>query len=200
MVSSDGTSVLKISEKGNHEIKIWDNGIGYKAVKLKNTSGAKNLYVHRLVYRNFVGAIPDGMEINHVDHDKSNNSVENLELVSHLENLIKMKKFYGNYVRPRCKRCSKVIYMDDSVFCTNCLPIDKKTGKRIRTKKEKERALLNRKVERPDRETLLNLIYTTSFLEIGRIYGVSDNAVRKWCKSYELPFRKKDIEQHKQEK
>ena len=25
------------------------------------------------------------------------------------------------------------------------------------------------------------------------MYGVSDNAVRKWCKYYCLPFRKKDL-------
>lgn len=30
---------------------------------------------------------------------------------------------------------------------------------------------------------------------IGRIYHVSDNAVRKWCKKYSLPFNKKDIEE-----
>lgn len=30
------------------------------------------------------------------------------------------------------------------------------------------------------------------------MYGVSDNAIRKWCKQYDLPFRKKDIKQQKE--
>lgn len=41
----------------------------------------------------------------------------------------------------------------------------------------------------PPKEELENLIYTMPFVKIGKIYGVSDNAVRKWCKSYGLPFR-----------
>lgn len=42
--------------------------------------------VHRLVYETFVGNIPEGFEINHKDENKKNNSIFNLELVSHKEN------------------------------------------------------------------------------------------------------------------
>ena len=110
-----------------------------------------------------------------------------------------MRQYYGNYVRPRCKNCGRKIYSDDSVFCTKCLP-KRSDGKRVRTEKEKKKAIQSRKVERPSREKLEQLIMTTSFVEIGRLYGVTDNSVRKWCKQYELPYRKKDIEQHKREK
>ena len=44
------------------------------------------------------------------------------------------------------------------------------------------------------KEQLLDLILKNSFVSIGKMYGVSDNAVRKWCKKYKLPFRKKDID------
>lgn len=50
-----------------------------------------------------------------------------------------------------------------------------------------------RRVERPSKEILLKLITTKSFLQIGNEYGVSDNAIRKWCKSYDLPTKKKDL-------
>ena len=33
------------------------------------------------------------------------------------------------------------------------------------------------------------------FTQIGKEYGVTDNAVRKWCKSYNLPYRVKDIKE-----
>jgi len=47
---------------------------------------------------------------------------------------------------------------------------------------------------KPPKEELLKLLKNrTSFSAIGRQYGVSDNAVRKWCISYGLPSRKKDI-------
>ncbi len=44
-----------------------------------------------------------------------------------------------------------------------------------------------RKAQRPSRETLKKLIRTESFMKIGRMYGVSDNAIRKWCKAEGLP-------------
>jgi hypothetical protein len=42
-----------------------------------------------------------------------------------------------------------------------------------------------RKVERPSYDQLLEDVRTMSFLAIGRKYGVTDNAVRKWIRSYE---------------
>lgn len=50
-----------------------------------------------------------------------------------------------------------------------------------------------RVVERPSREELKQLIRTTPFTIIGKQYDVSDNAVRKWCKIYNLPFKSSEI-------
>lgn len=53
--------------------------------------------------------------------------------------------------------------------------------------------LKKRKAARPSREELKQLIYSQSFVSIGRLYGVTDNAVRKWCNIYNLPTKKKEI-------
>jgi hypothetical protein len=37
--------------------------------------------LHRLVYTDSNGEIPNGWHVHHIDHDRTNNSVENLELV-----------------------------------------------------------------------------------------------------------------------
>ena len=50
-----------------------------------------------------------------------------------------------------------------------------------------------RNVKRPSRETLKKLIRTESFVGIGRMYGVSDNAIRKWCKAEGLPVGNREI-------
>ena len=50
--------------------KLTDNHIGYLSVKLSNDKRYKNAYVHRLVYMTFVGPIPKGMQINHINHNK----------------------------------------------------------------------------------------------------------------------------------
>lgn len=57
----------------------------------------------------------------------------------------------------------------------------------------------SRKVERPTREILKADIRNNSFLSIGRKYGVSDNAIRKWCKYYNLPFRVSEIKKYTNE-
>ena len=52
----------------------------------------------------------------------------------------------------------------------------------------------------PDKNILKNLIRTTSFTKIGIQYGVTDNAVRKWCDKYNLPRKTGDIKKYSQEK
>ena len=42
--------------------------------------------VHTLVAMSFLGKIPDKMTVNHIDGNKGNNNVSNLEIVSMLEN------------------------------------------------------------------------------------------------------------------
>lgn len=45
----------------------------------------------------------------------------------------------------------------------------------------------------PAKEELEKLIYNTPFVKIGKKYGVSDNAVRNWCKKYGLPYKYNDL-------
>lgn len=53
--------------------------------------------------------------------------------------------------------------------------------------------------QRPNRDELKFLIRTLSFTAIGKQYNVSDNAVRKWCDSYNLPRKIKDIKSYSDE-
>ena len=47
----------------------------------------------------------------------------------------------------------------------------------------------------PEKEQLEKDIYIMSFEDVGRKYGVTGNAIRKWCKYYGLPYRRSDINQ-----
>jgi hypothetical protein len=58
---------------------------------------------------------------------------------------------------------------------------------------ENIRRAKERKNDLPTREELKKLIRTTAFTTIGSMYGVTDNAVRKWCDKYGLPRKVKDI-------
>lgn len=79
-----------------------------------------------------------------------------------------------------CKDCGIEI-SQGSEFCFPCL-----------TKSR-------RKVERPNREELKNLIRNNSFVDLGKQFGVSDNAIRKWCVAENLPTKKNVIKNYSEE-
>ena len=59
---------------------------GYLEVYLRARGSKKHCFLHRLVYESWVGPIPKGFEINHIDGDKANNLIDNLEAVTPSEN------------------------------------------------------------------------------------------------------------------
>lgn len=79
-----------------------------------------------------------------------------------------------------------VIKFDEKAFFDYLAPI-----KRIPPSKEIIDKQHSKKVSR---ELLKDYIRKYSFLECGRKCDVSDNAIRKWCKSYGLPHQKSVID------
>jgi len=59
---------------------------GYVHLTLYDAGRKLGAYMHRLVGDAFIGPCPDGMERNHRDGNKLNNSPGNLEYITHLEN------------------------------------------------------------------------------------------------------------------
>jgi hypothetical protein len=64
----------------------WDVG-GYKTVNLARNSEHTTFYVHRLVLKAFEGDLGEGFECNHVDGDKANNALSNLEWTTRQANM-----------------------------------------------------------------------------------------------------------------
>ena len=52
---------------------------------------------------------------------------------------------------------------------------------------------------RPSREELKQLIRTKPFTQIAKQYGVSDNAIRKWCDAENLPRKSTEIKNYSDE-
>lgn len=132
------------------------------------------------------GRIP--LEIHHVDGDFRNCEESNLEvlcpnchsLTPNFGSLNREGRGESNTRKCFCMDCGKPI-TNGAIRCVNC-------------------ESKNRITEKPvTREELKNLIRIIPFTSIGKQYGVSDNAVRKWCEGYSLPTRKKDIKSYSDE-
>ena len=70
----------------------------------------------------------------------------------------------------KCNHCGKLI-TKGATYCSSCLHT------------------FSRKVKRPTRDNLKQDIRTMPMICIAKKYGVSDNAIRKWCIYYNLPSK-----------
>ena len=80
----------------------------------------------------------------------------------------------------------KAVCLDMKVGSTGCCPICNKEVYSTIYCSNKCRAVDTRRVKRPEKLELKKMIENMSWLAIGRKFGVSDNAVRKWARSYEI--------------
>lgn len=92
------------------------------------------------------------------------------------------KKFSEDYSDGVCLDCGKPISYG-AARCVRCAAID--NHKDIS--------------KRPERNTLKSQIRDLPFTKIGEIYGVTDNAIRKWCDFYNLPRKKAEIKKYSNE-
>ncbi|MGM9942994.1 MAG: HNH endonuclease signature motif containing protein [Erysipelotrichaceae bacterium] len=77
------------SESKNGYLSVGNNGRGYLTVslKIKGERKWKKAYVHRLVAKAFIPNKDNKEEVNHINQNKKDNTVQNLEWVTRLENI-----------------------------------------------------------------------------------------------------------------
>ena len=84
------------------ELSVHKNGTGHLHVDV----GEGKRLVHRLVYEAFIGEIPKGYEIHHIDGNKENNEISNLAPVTrgqHMRLHAKERKGYLGGVYPNAR-------------------------------------------------------------------------------------------------
>lgn len=162
---------------------------GYKIIYMPTHHRADSIgfvYEHIIIAEKKLGRkLKDGECVHHLNGIRDDNREENLIVFKtvadhtafhngcdiYLDGDVYIAKMHINNICPNCGSF-KDYY---AILCTKCYHTS------------------TRKAERPSKEELLELIKTTPFVQIGKMFGVSDNAVRKWCKAYGLPYKKKDI-------
>lgn len=94
-------------------MKLRNNRWGYPYVTLYTDGKHVMKKVHRLVAEAFVPNPENKPEVNHIDEDKLNNTAENLEWVTHRENI---NHGIGNKRRAEAQGKPVVQYTPDGVF------------------------------------------------------------------------------------
>lgn len=129
---------------------------------------------------------PMGMILDHINGVRNDHRLENLRIVcpncaatldTHCGRKNRVEK-----AKRSCRRCgsSFVPGRPQQRYCSRAC------GTRWDRSKIRSRpGQSTRQVERPPYEQLLAEIEATNYCAVGRKYGVSDNAVRKWVKFYE---------------
>jgi len=69
-------------------LKSCSNSSIYPSVSLSKDNKSKSYAVHRLVVEAFLCSIVKGKEVNHKDGNKLNNNLDNLEIVTHKDNIL----------------------------------------------------------------------------------------------------------------
>ena len=104
--------------------------------------------------------------------------------------LLERENFLGNKIERNV--CLSQKDRHSNKYCEHC-------GKEISSKAklcESCHYSSTRLVERPTRDELKALIRNMPFVQIGKKFNLSDNAIKKWCDDYNLPRRKLDIKSY----
>ena len=120
--------------------------------------------------------------LDHINGVATDNRLENLQIVC--PNCAALDTHCGrnlprDHVDVECGRCGKpfVRARPEQRYCS------RDCGTRY--PRIPGARLASRKAERPPYDQLVREIAETSYLAVGRRYGVSDNAIRKWVQAYE---------------
>lgn len=87
--------IRSLNYKRTGKVKVLSPGIsgkGYYRVELCKDGKKKNFSVHRLTYEAFHGTIPPGMTVDHINGIKTDNRLENLQLLTRGDNTRKANK------------------------------------------------------------------------------------------------------------
>lgn len=117
---------------------IEHNGVLYHYHNQKgyyfHSNGITTLSLHREIYKDHYGDIPDGMEIHHIDFNPLNNNLENLQLLTKFQHQsLHMKK---RWEKPEWGNCVKKYNNHEVCVERGKLSAKKRIQKLLQNKKE----------------------------------------------------------------
>lgn len=142
------------------------------------------VYEHQLIAEQKIGRpLKDEEVVHHIDKDRANNTPDNLLIFASNSDHIAFHQ-YGEYTLDNEGIAHCNMRNKEQHKCPHCgAYIDRNAQYCVQYANFLRRKVFNR----PSREELKDLVRTYPFLRIATMYGVSDNAIRKWCEQENLP-------------
>jgi len=149
------------------------------------------VYEHRYLMEREMGrSLRDDEIVHHLDGNPWNNRISNLIVLSNAASHMRLhywidtgsnmhaaytpstrddKYFCEQKETKYCKMCNTTLQYKQELYCSEeCTKLDWRT------------------TERPSKEDLIRMVKDMGYSEVGRLYNVSDNAIRKWMKAYNV--------------
>lgn len=170
------TSYVEASEYLNTDKKI-------KTSKLKNKLIKENIIENKCDICGLTTWLdkPIVLQLHHIDGNHNNNSLENLQLLCpncHSQTDNYCGSANTDKTKYYCKDCGVEI-TKRATYCSVCA---RKHSRKIKNRPEKN-------------QLIQDYVELKSFVKIGNKYNVSDNAIRKWFKSCDLPTSTKQLKE-----
>ncbi len=198
IVVDTGEKLLKIQVKKSHGVRPGVFEFACTSQNVRSHSGTKHKYApsevdyFATVWKDIVYLVPLSETSDRKKLYEDDDTYKLTNLFAKYKRLTDEELYnmtQHSYGKTYCIDCGNEI-AHGSQRCISCH--NKQMSTKQRTLKYSSRAGLPI-VDWPSKNELKSLLRNTSFVQIGKKYGVTDNAVRKWCKKYGLPFKAKDI-------